>query len=101
MDYVFEIIDKTGRKIHLTKERWTHITSPISQHSYMTNYLEKIKLALLYPDFIAIHSLDETKTDYYTYIKEEKAYLLVGVKYLNGEGFVITSFLTRKLIRKP
>lgn len=25
MDYVFEIIDKSGRKIHLTKERWTHI----------------------------------------------------------------------------
>jgi len=22
MDYVFEIIDKSGRKIHLSKERW-------------------------------------------------------------------------------
>lgn len=25
MDYVFEIKDKSGRKIHLSKERWRHI----------------------------------------------------------------------------
>ena len=37
---IFEIIDKTGRKIKLTKERWKHITSPVSPHAYMTNYLE-------------------------------------------------------------
>ncbi|OIO41954.1 hypothetical protein CO155_01480 [Candidatus Pacearchaeota archaeon CG_4_9_14_3_um_filter_35_19] len=74
MTFVFEITDKTGRKIYLTKGRWTHITSPASLHPYMTNY--------------------------YKHIKEEKAYLLVGVKYLNGKGFVITSFLIRKIMRR-
>ncbi|MBI2631391.1 hypothetical protein HYW75_00115 [Candidatus Pacearchaeota archaeon] len=101
MDYVFEIIDKTGRKVHLTKERWTHITSPNSQHPYMANYFEEIKETLKAPAFIILHSLDNTKANYYTYIKNEKAYLLVGVKYLNGEGFVTTAFLTRKINRKP
>ncbi len=24
-DYVFEIIDNSGRKIHLSKKQWTHI----------------------------------------------------------------------------
>lgn len=100
MKNVFEILDKTGRKIHLSKERSSHITSPSSLHPYMTNYLEEIKEALIRPTSIVIHTLDNNKADYYLYIKEKKLYLLVGVKYLNGEGFVTTAFLTRKLIRK-
>jgi len=44
---IFEIIDKTGRKVRLTKERWKHITFPTSPHSYMTNYLGEIKQTLI------------------------------------------------------
>jgi len=29
-NYVLELTDKSGRKIHLSKERWKHITSPSS-----------------------------------------------------------------------
>ncbi len=101
MSFVFDIVDKTGRKIHLAKERWAHITSPTSHHSYMTNYLEEVKQSLLNPTFIRAHTLDEKKADYYLYFKKEKQYLLVGVKYLNGEGFVTTAFLTRKLLKQP
>ena len=100
MDYIFEIIDKSGKKIHLSKERWSHITSPSSLHPYMTNYLEEIKQALVKPTSVIIHTLDNKKADYYLYLKEKKLYLLVGVKYLNGDGFITTAFLTRKLIRK-
>jgi len=35
MGLVFEIVDKTGRKIYLSRERWTHITEPSSPHAYM------------------------------------------------------------------
>lgn len=97
---VFEIIDKSGRKIRLTKERWSHITLHSSLHSYMTNYLEEIKEALTRPLKIVIHSLDDMKADYYLYLKEKKLFLLAGVKYLNGEGFVATTFFTRKLMRR-
>ena len=100
MNNIFEVIDKTGRRIRLTKERWSHITAPISLHPYMTNYLEEVKETLVHPSKIVIHSLDNKKADYYLYLKEKKVYLLVGVKYLNGEGFVTTAFFTRKLIRK-
>lgn len=96
---IFEIVDKSGRKIHLSKERWKHITSPSSLHPYMTNYLQEIKEALTKPSKIVTHTLDNKKADYYLYIKERGVYLLVGVKYLNGDGFVTTAFLTRKLIR--
>ncbi len=101
MNYIFEVADKTGRKIHLSKERWKHITSPTSLHPYMTNYLDKIKETLERPLKIVIHTLDNKKADYYLYLKEKNVYLLVGVKYLNGGGFVTTAFFTRKLfIRK-
>jgi len=100
MPYLFEVIDKTGRKIRLTKERWTHITSPQSQHSYMANYLEEIKNTLTKPTLIIQHKFDDTKRNYYTYLKNKKQYLLVSVKYLNGEGYVMTAFITRKIIRR-
>ncbi|MEK6897729.1 MAG: hypothetical protein AABX28_00035 [Nanoarchaeota archaeon] len=99
MNFIFEIVDKSERKIHLTKERWKHITSPNSLHSYMVGYLEEVKKTLIQPDKIVIHSLDDKKADYYLHLKEKKVYLLVGVKYLNGTGFITTSFFTRKLIR--
>jgi len=66
----------------------------------MTNYLEKIKETLVKPTLLILHKFDEEKMNYYLYIKEKKMYLLVIVKYLNGEGEIITSFLTRKIIRR-
>jgi len=38
--------------------------------------------------------------NYSLYYKLEKDYLLVSVKYLNGRGFVATSFITKKLIKR-
>ena len=43
MDIIFETIDKTGRKIGLTKQQWEHITIT---HKDMTNYLDEIKQAI-------------------------------------------------------
>ncbi len=78
MNKIFEIIDKSGRNIYLTKERWSHITSPSSLHAYMTNYLEEIKETLVRPSRIVMHLLDNKKADYYLYLKERRVYLLVG-----------------------
>jgi len=38
--------------------------------------------------------------NYYVYYKLERHYLLVSVKYLNGEGYVATAFITRKIIKR-
>lgn len=92
MNYVFEIIDKTGRKIHLTKERWTHITSPASPHAYMANFIEEIKQTIIEPEFVRIDSIENKKMKYYKYFKERKKYLRAIVKYLNGNGFIITAY---------
>ncbi|MEX2017405.1 MAG: PBECR2 nuclease fold domain-containing protein [Candidatus Pacearchaeota archaeon] len=74
-NYIFEIKDKTGRKIHLTKERWSHITSPSSPHSYMASYLEYIKETLIKPDKIINSFYDEINVNYYKYYKKNRKYL--------------------------
>lgn len=97
METVFEITDKTGRKIRLTKKQWKHITKA---HMYMTNYLEKIKETLEYPIKIT-NSLDDEEVRYYykytKYLKSSARYLMVAVKYLNGEGYVITAYIEKKI----
>ena len=95
-NYIFETFDKTGKKIRLTKRQWSHITT---KHSDLSGKEEEIKNVLQKPDLILPHKFDEKSRNYYKYDKSEKAYLLIAVKYLNGDGFVITSFYT-KYIKK-
>ena len=83
---IFEIIDKTGRKIRLTKEQWRHITIPSSPHAYMTNYLGEIKQALINPDKIINSIYDDNKVNYYKDYKDKKEFIKVMVNYLNGSG---------------
>ena len=98
MIHIFEIIDKNKRKIYLTRERWKHITSPTSPHSYMTNYLESIKDVLISPNKIINSVNDNTKANYYKYNKKRKQHMKVIVKYLNGKGFVISAYFVRSII---
>ncbi|PIN92913.1 hypothetical protein COU54_05095 [Candidatus Pacearchaeota archaeon CG10_big_fil_rev_8_21_14_0_10_31_24] len=96
MDYVFEIVDKTERKIHLTKERWNHIL----KHPNMDDSIEKIKKALENPTTIRYNENDEKVRYYYLEFKSNypsERYLLISVKYLNNHGFIITSFFTNKI----
>lgn len=92
MDNIFEIIDKTGRKIRLTKTQFKHIL----YHKSMENYLEEIKETLKNPLKIIPHETGDLY-DYYNYKnrKEKAKCLQVVVKYLNGEGFVITAYFAR------
>jgi len=96
MDYVFEIVDKTGRKVHLSKERWKHIL----RHPFMHEQIENIKLTLKDPLTIRYYEEDEKVRYFYREFKDSppsERYLLASVKYLNGQGFVITSFFTNKI----
>ena len=95
MNYIFEIFDKNGRKVHLTLERLKHI----QKHPHMNDPVENIKLVLQKPLTIRYEE-DEEALYFYKEFKEIdifERYLLVSVKYLNGEGFVITSFFTNRI----
>ncbi len=92
MDYViFEIVDKTGRKIRLTKKQWKHI---MRRHSYMEKYLEEIKQTIKIPDRV-IEKFYNKGYYYkgYKYLESLNKFILVIVRYLNGEGFIISTYL--------
>lgn len=99
VDIIFEITDKTGRKIRLSKERWQHISSKHSELSSIQK-LEDIKNTLINPTIIVKHKFDEAKRNYYKYYKDKQRYLTVVVKYLNGEGYISTAFTSRKIIKR-
>jgi hypothetical protein len=89
-DIIFErVVD--GRKIRLTKKQWFHISS---RHPGLTNKIYLIDQTLLNPTRKLQFSNETIK--YYRYFKEMKYYLMVAVRTLNGEGFVITAYFTRK-----
>jgi hypothetical protein len=95
-NYVLELIDKSGRKIHLSKERWKHII----KHPHMHDQIENIQLTLQTTSIIRYFEDDENVLYFYKEFKHRdpsERYLLVSVKYLNGEGFIITSFFTNKI----
>jgi len=94
---LFEIKERTGRVIYMTRERWKHIISPISPHAYMTNYLEEIKQTLINPDKITNSINSDTKVNYYKYYKGKRQCLKIVVNYLNGNGFVITAYFVKNI----
>ena len=91
---IFEVKDKTGRKIYLTKERWTHINI---EHPEVSHYFFILEEVLTNPLRITDYENDEKVKYYYRYLKNVKKYLLLIVKYLNGEGYIITSYIIGKI----
>lgn len=90
MNTIFETTDKSRRKIHLTKERWSHLRK---KHPEVENY-ELIEETLKKPDKITQTHIDETVHYFYKYYKNHQSpekFLQVVVKYLNGEGYVMTA----------
>ncbi len=95
VNYIFEIIDKNKRKVYLTKERLKHI----QKHPHMHDPVENIKEALKNPLTVK-HEDDKNILYFYREFKQmpsSERYLIISVKYLNGEGFVITAFFTNKI----
>mgnify|MGYP001578545673 FL=1 len=88
------VSDYSGRKIRFPAERWKHI---IAEHPDVSEP-EEIKETLLNPLKITPSKYSpENVCYYYRYLKPRKRYLLVAVKYLNGEGFVITAYYRRTI----
>ena len=91
---LFIITDMSKRLIYVTSERWSHI---VREHPLLFNKLEDIKDILVNPLVIKISHYDDNVRFYYKYYKSSKSNLIVVVKYLNGKGFIITSFYTNRI----
>lgn len=96
MSLIFIIKDKTGRSIRLTDERWQHL----SKHLHIQQDAEKIKETLQNPDKITDYSYDKNIRHYYKYYKNRVSrakYLRTIVKYLNGDGFIVTAHFVDRM----
>jgi len=94
---IFKVKDKSGRLIYLTDERWKHIKS---EHPEVTNFLEEIKETITQPTKVTAFYDNEKIKYYYKYFKKLKSpekYFLVIVKYLNGNGFIITAYFVKSI----
>lgn len=95
MARILEVKDKNGKLVYLTDERYNHIL----KHPEMQNSLQLIEQTVSNPDKIEKYSIDPAIRFFYTHHKNRKSkarYLRVAVKYLNGEGFVITAYFVVK-----
>ena len=94
---LFEFKDKDDKTIYLTKERWSHISI---EHPEIASYIKEFNEILNNPTKIIDYYNDNKVKYYYKYFKDRKEkskYLLVIVKYLNGEGFIITAYFVRNI----
>lgn len=96
-NFTLYFIEKFGRTIHLSKERWNHI---VIQHPEVVSSFFFIEQTLQNPTAIRESTYDPNVRWYYSYDKKRKGaakFFLVSVKYLNGHGYIITVFYTTKI----
>ncbi len=95
MSNVLEVIGKQGKRVYLSKERWKHI----SKHHPNVNNLHDIEETVKNP-ISTISDEEEGIVAYFRHFKLREGpakYLKVVVKYLNGEGYIITSYYVKSL----
>ena len=88
--------DHKGRQIRLTNERWEHILS----HSEMVNQQERIIETLTQPELIVATVKDESVHVYHRFYEQTPVtskYLLVSVKILPEDAFILTAFFSNRV----
>ncbi len=96
---VMSAVSILERKIRLTEQQWTHI---ILRHPELSGQTQKIRITLEEPDEVVYDELN----DNFRYVKLfektpfSKKHLLVVVRHLDKEGFVITAFFMSRIRRR-
>jgi hypothetical protein len=96
---IFEVVSKLGKRIRLTEVQWTHMRS---RHPELADQIERMKATLVDPDLV-YHSPKEDNYHYHKRFKKTpvtEKFLLLIVKHLNEEGFVITGFFVSRIREK-
>jgi hypothetical protein len=95
---IFSVHSVLGRRIRLTDTQWRHIRKRRELHGQLDNLRETLSS----PESVFYVPYEDTYHYYRLYPQTlvGSKYMLVIVKHLNGEGFVITCFYARK-ISKP
>ncbi len=90
-DILFEVTDVFGRKIRTTENYWKKIKEV--KHQELRLGISEVKKTLLNPDEVRRSVTDPTIM---LFAKRIESYdiLIVAVKVLNGDGFLVTVYQT-------
>ncbi len=97
MNIIFEVVDKTGRKLRIADYNWHHI---VRRHPEIASQKERIIETLEKPDKITGSLEDKETKYYYKYYKNLPSpyrFMRVIAKYLNGGGFIISSHFVKAI----
>lgn len=93
---VFKLKDVLKKELRLTEERHEHIL----ERPEMLNQDERVKETLTAPDTVKVSNHADDVLLYYKLYERTpvtRKYLVVIVRVLNGDGFIITAFYTDKI----
>ena len=96
IEHLIEIVSALGKKIRTTRQYWNHITT--KKHSELEGKLDETLEALREPD--EVYRQDETSDIYLYYRRRNGEWISVVARHLNGDGFIVTAYLTTKSKRK-
>lgn len=94
-ELLFEVVSKLDRRIRVSKSYWDYIVNV--KHPSMRGLDEFVRSSLTEPVEIRRSKRDRSVHLYYGRF-EAKLLVCTLVKFLNGDGFVITAYLTRRMI---
>lgn len=89
----FSVRSKLGKIIQVSNEYWKFIIS--FKHPVMNGKEKLVKNALIGPDEIRQSKKDKAVFLYYK--KHDSYWVCTVCKHLNGDGFVITAYLTDRI----
>ncbi|MBI3047090.1 MAG: DUF4258 domain-containing protein [Acidobacteria bacterium] len=89
----FEVTSSLGKRITISVEYWEKIVE--TKHPIMRGREELVKQTLTSPEHVRRSKKDPAVHLYYR--DYEGRFCCVVAKHLNGEGFVVTTYLTDKI----
>lgn len=93
---LYETVSILGKHIRLTEKYWKYICD--NKHDELEDRLDLVILTLKNADEVYQKS-DDVEINLY-YKKINRHFVCVVTRHLNGDGFVITAYLTSKTKRK-
>src|SRR5262245_25602403 len=93
MEILFEVTGRLGRKIRTTVSHWKFITE--RKHPEMAGLDYFVQFALMDADCVRV-SQDDSEV-YLYYKRFKKYYVCVVCRHENGNGFIVTAYLTNRI----
>jgi len=92
MRYHIEVFSKLGKRIRVSKRHWEYI---IKKHESVAGLEIHVRETIQNPQYIRVSKEDDQVIFYYA--PYGKYFLCVVCRHLNGNGFIITAYLTDRI----